>query len=575
MRQQSLHGLAWALAAACVLAWPLQGEAQGLPPLPGDPAPAAGPLTDDGDLPSLRLATERTLRYLQALRARELRVAGRGLPVARLRQTAEAFLALLDEGLAPEAFAKEVAQRFELWEAPGLDARGSMHLTGYHLPLLEARRRPDAVHRFPLYAPPPMVKVQLGRFRSHLAGQSVQGWVHGGELLPLPSRTDIDDKKVLAGQGLELAWVADELGRNAVMVQGSGLLRFEDGKVENLNYAGQNGYPYISLGTALVRDGVLSSRGLTYPKIEAYFAAHPDQLHSYLARNQSYVFFKLAQEGPFGCTGVAVVPGRSIATDQGVYPGGLIGHLAYPRATFGPGGQPLTWGQGGRFVAGHDTGGAIRGPGRIDVYWGGGQEAAWRAGTLNGPGRWRILLRKDPAAAQPNPGPAAPEEAASEAPPPPVASAAPSEAPLPVVLPSLAPQRAPVLDQVASPRPERPQAPPSWLPTRWPSATPGTGGFLPPVSSPRASANPPVPRLPQGLSLPTPRPAATPHQGNPRPAGPPTPGARPRPSMGPHPRPSLGPPSRPLRTPGPGPGLRPVARPQGQALPRGRASERP
>lgn len=353
--------------------------------------------TDDGDLASLKQAVARSRAYLAAIKRPTLTLGDRQVPLEHLRKTADRFAELLERHGGTPEFERAVQAEFEWIPMPGTDGQGKVHFTGYHLPQLEARERPDATFKFPLYAAPSdMVSIPLGAFRTSLAGQTLLGRVQGSQVVPYFSRSEIDDGKALDGRGLELAWVSDELARYSLMIQGSGLLRFGDGRIVNVNYAAQNGHPYSSLGKHLVADGKIPQALVSMPAIESYFKAHPQELRGYLNRNASYVFFRLAPEGPYGCDGIPLTAGRAIATDKRLFPSGAIAHIEYPRAAFDASGRVERWEPGARFVCDQDTGGAITGPGRIDIYWGGGDEAARRAGTLNGEGKAHYMLLKQP-----------------------------------------------------------------------------------------------------------------------------------------------------------------------------------
>lgn len=338
-------------------------------------APAAAhamPLADDGEGASLARAVSRSQAYLRASKRATIPLGDRQVPIAHARATADRFAELLAAHGLTAPFFEAVAAEFDWIAMPGHDGMGTVHVTGYHLPLLEAREGPDARFRYPLYAVP-------------------------GALQRRYDRVAIDVEGALDGLGYELAWVDDELGRYSLMVQGSGLLRFEDGRIVNVNYAGANGFPYTSLGKALVADGRIPQATISMPAIESYFREHPGELAGYLNRNPSYVFFRLAAEGPFGADGIGLTAGRAIATDKRLFGSGLLAYLTYPRAQFAPDGGVAAWETGSRFVMDQDTGGAIKGPGRVDVYWGGGAEAALRAGTLNGEARvWYLLLKEKP-----------------------------------------------------------------------------------------------------------------------------------------------------------------------------------
>lgn len=384
-----MRSLFLAFALACCLTAPVSAQPVTVS--------EAQPVSDDGDLMDLKQAVARTRTYLSGLSRLTIPLGDRQVPVPLALRTAERFAELLDRhGLAPPFF-EAVRTEFDWVAMPGQDGRGTVHVTGYHLPMLEARERPDARFRFPLYGmPPDLVRVDLTPFGARFQGQSLTARIQGNRVLPYFSRTEIDDRGALSGRGLEIAWVYDEMARYSLMVQGSGLLRFGDGRVVNVNYAGANGHPYVSLGKALVADGKIPQATISMPAIEAYFRERPEEMRPYLNRNPSYVFFRLAPEGPFGTDGIPLTAGRAIATDKRLFGSGLVGFLEYPRARFGPGGRIASWEPGGRFVLDQDTGGAIKGPGRVDVYWGGGDEAALRAGTLNGEGRvWYLLLKEE------------------------------------------------------------------------------------------------------------------------------------------------------------------------------------
>jgi membrane-bound lytic murein transglycosylase A len=166
------------------------------------------------------------------------------------------------------------------------------------------------------------------------------------------------------------------------MVQGSGLLQFPDGRVVNINYAGSNGFPYQSLGRIFIDEGLLTEETLSWQAIRAYLQVHPEKRDAYFNRNQSYCFFKLNNGGPFGLSRIPLTAGRSIATDKRRYPAGALAYLSVPEHHIG------------RFVIDQDTGGAIKGKARVDLYLGGGSQAEELAGVLKHPGDLTYLLVK-------------------------------------------------------------------------------------------------------------------------------------------------------------------------------------
>jgi membrane-bound lytic murein transglycosylase A len=349
------------------------------PALTPPPTLPDGPpsLADEGDAASLLAAVARTRTYLAGLPRRTLSVAGRTLQVEALRRAYEEFEALVRAEWGKPTFEAAVRERFTWLPMPGRDTAGSVLYTGYFQPLLEASEQPTEAYRYPLYAPPPdMIPIDLGAFRPSLAGQVAMARIKNGGIVPYFTRREIDDGQALAGRGLEIAWVKDATLRASLMIQGSGVLRYPDGRLVNVAYAGQNGHVFLG----------------------------GDQ-----SRNPSYVFFRLGGDGPTGCDGVMLTGGRSIATDKRLFPTGTLAWISYPRARFNARGLVEAYEQGGRFVLDQDTGGAITGPGRVDVFWGGGPEASRRAHALNGTGRLWFLVPRDEAS---TPRPAARTEPA-------------------------------------------------------------------------------------------------------------------------------------------------------------------
>jgi membrane-bound lytic murein transglycosylase A len=317
---------------------------------------------DEGDRESLLLAIDRQTAYLEGLKKTDVPFGTASVPVDRLRRTNREFGKLVREAWGTAEFGKRLTDRFEPVDA------GPTHFTGYYMPKLEARSAPDATFRYPLYRKP--------------SGTS------------LPTHAEIEDNGALASQSLEVAWVSDEFERYILMVQGSGVLRFEDGRERFINYGGKNGHPYVSLGKALIADGKLATGSVSIPAIKRYFSQFPEQQHGYLIRNPSYVFFQLMDEGPFGVDSIQLTGRRSIATDKRFWPSGGIAYIRYPKVASWRGGQPAGWAEGGRFVCDQDTGGAIRGIGRVDIFWGAGDEAAAIAGSLNATGSLTYFLAK-------------------------------------------------------------------------------------------------------------------------------------------------------------------------------------
>lgn len=264
--------------------------------------------------------------------------------------------------------------------------------TGYYEPLLHGSPIADASFRVPLYARPgDLVTVDLSAFADDLAGRRLVGRVDGGRLLPYPTRAEIDGG-YLDGRGAELLYVDDPVDAFFLHIQGSGRVRLPDGREVRVGFAAKNGQPYFAIGRALIDRGVLTRGSVSMQSIRAWLEANPDEAAALMQQNPSYVFFRLLDgPGPLGSLGVPLTPGRSIAVDRRLIPLGAPVWLdaAQPGAASGAADRPLR-----RLMVAQDTGGAINGGVRGDVFWGAGAEAEHVAGHMKHPGRWFLLLPK-------------------------------------------------------------------------------------------------------------------------------------------------------------------------------------
>ncbi len=269
--------------------------------------------------------------------------------------------------------------------------------TGYYEPTLHGSRIRQAPYLFPLYRrPKDIVQVDLGSFREDLRGRRIAGRLRGNRLEPYPDRNAIDGGAV-AGRGLELLWVDDPVDAFFLHIQGSGRVELAQGGFERVGYAGQNGHPYVAIGRELVARGAMELSEVSMQSLRSWLEAHPEEGREVMAANPSYVFFRhLEGSGPVGSQGVVLTPGRSLAVDRTFLPLGapLWLDATMPTLATGAEGQELGDEPLRRLFIAQDTGGAIRGPVRGDIFWGPGEAAAQRAGRMKHPGRMWILLPK-------------------------------------------------------------------------------------------------------------------------------------------------------------------------------------
>jgi membrane-bound lytic murein transglycosylase A len=296
------------------------------------------------------------------------------------------------DGAAARAFFE---RRFRPVQALN-NERSTGLFTGYYEAELNGARQPTERFAMPLFRrPPDLVSVELGQFRKSLQGQRIAGRVEGGSLRPYAARGEID-AGVLRARGLELVWVDSAVDAFFLHIQGSGRVILEDGQVMRVGFDGQNGHEYVTIGRELVARGELARENVTMQSIRDWFAANPARAREIMALNPSYVFFReLPGDGPIGAQGVALTPGRSLAVDRTHFPLGLPVWVDLRQPDL-PLADPAD-GRLSRLMIAQDTGWAIRGPVRGDVFWGYGADAAAIAGRMKAEGSYYFLVPRDAA----------------------------------------------------------------------------------------------------------------------------------------------------------------------------------
>lgn len=381
------------ILAVCLAALALAGCGPSHPPPVGPEAlrptdwDQARPLLDDLDAESLQTAIAQSLRYLHKLPPeRSYPIGDDQVTVAGLIAGLEAASALVaDYGLSPALF-EALRADFALYASPE-----PVLFTGYYEPLLAGRHQPEGQFATPLYARPrDLVHLDLSDWG--LEKKRLTGRVKGRKVVPYPDRAAID-AGAIEDQAEVLAFV-DPVEAFFLHIQGSGQVEFPGGERIRVGYATQNGQPYVSLGRVMIERGLMDREGMSLQALKKYLNEHPDDRDELLAANPSYVFFRRLKEGPLGCFGVPVTPGRSLALDRKVYPPAALAFVSteQPQAAGGEvnGWRPLT-----RLALIQDTGGAIKGPGRCDIFFGAGPEAELAAGYMKRRGRLFVLIHKN------------------------------------------------------------------------------------------------------------------------------------------------------------------------------------
>jgi membrane-bound lytic murein transglycosylase A len=348
-----------------------------------------GELADDLSAASLAAAIDRDLEYLARQRDDWLLALSESVcPASSLRLALEGLREALDDGTPLDRYVRE---HFRIFRSVGRN--GGSFFTGYYEPVIEGRRLRGGPFVHALYRrPPDLVEIPLGSFDAKLVDSKIYGRLDHGRLEPYYSRREIDGARVLDGRGLELVWLADPVDRYFLHVQGSGVIRFEDGSHLRVGFAGSNGRPYTSIGQLLIADGSLGPGEASSPAIQRYLRAHPERRDRILFSNDRYVFFREAEDGPVGSLGVRLTAGRSIATDPSNYPPGALAYIRTRVPVVENGSdvartQPIQ-----RFVLNQDAGAAITGPGRVDLFFGTADQAGLDAGNMSATGEIYWLM---------------------------------------------------------------------------------------------------------------------------------------------------------------------------------------
>lgn len=308
-----------------------------------------------------------------------------GVSFDRAKASIDALVEILRSYPTQEQYISAVMEKFDLYESVGWDGSGEVLFTGYCAMDFDASKTRSAEFNFPLYSRPADLVVD------EITGK-VQGQRVGNTLRLYPTRREIEESGMLAGT--EIVWVRSPLDAYFIQVNGSAKLWLAEGGVMYLGYSGTNGRQYTGLGATMIKRRIVDPSRVGLPFIRDYYKSHPQEVLDMIRENDRYVFFTAYESGkwPAGSLGFRVTERRTIATDKEVFPrgGAVIVDTRIP--TFGRTFQPFT-----QMMFDQDTGGAIKAPGRGDLYMGEGAAAGLIAGRQYQEGRLYYLFLKEAA----------------------------------------------------------------------------------------------------------------------------------------------------------------------------------
>jgi membrane-bound lytic murein transglycosylase A len=258
-------------------------------------------------------------------------------------------------------------------------------ITGYYAPSIEGRLQPSSDFNYPIYATPDdLIFLNLKDFGKEFPNKRLYGKIVEQNFVAYEDRAAIYEGKIKNRASI-IAWVKSPLDGLELEIQGSGIILTPEKSIV-LNYASQNGHHYHAIGRSLIQEGKLKREDVTFNNIRKYLDEHPEEIHHFLIQNPSFVFFKVIKTFAFyGYQNIPLSPGYSMAVDPHFIPMGapiFVSTILPDHKSFN------------RLMIAQDVGGAIKGPGRGDIYWGTGLKAKQLASDMKQPGQMWYLFPK-------------------------------------------------------------------------------------------------------------------------------------------------------------------------------------
>lgn len=371
-------------------------------------------LSDDLDFESLKHGIAANIEFIQS----SARV-GNEIIFGKIKIPKKNYIAalkyLLENSSDLQSFQNHVSQKFDFYEVYGTDEWAKIKVTSYYTPLLKGSMKKTKIYSQPLYLTPnDMVFIDVDSYveafprwkifkEQVLEQKSSNALVRGrlqtdksnkARIVPYYKREEIDTDKSVFEQDLVIVYV-DPIESFFLQIQGSGLVELSDGTQFTVGYANQNGHPYVAIGSLLL-DKIPKDK-MSMQSIVNHLRSLPKkEAQKIMNQNPSYVFFQKTESRPLSYLGTEVVDGRTVATDVGLFPKGTLAYLEFEKPVFesSKSEEPKEWTKAARFVLDQDTGGAIRGPGRLDLYAGSGTSAEQFAGVMKNPAKLFYLVPK-------------------------------------------------------------------------------------------------------------------------------------------------------------------------------------
>ena len=351
---------------------------------------------DDMNYDGLEHSITMSLSYLEKIPVDRLFVFGEETyTTEHLIRSLRFFLDFVQNRPDADQLKRFIRSNYLVYRSLGRDGNGEVLYTGYYEPHLRGSLIQTENYRYPIYArPQDLIQIDLSLFKEKYAGEKIIARYSNDQVLPYYDRKEIESDGALNGRAEVLVWVSDPVDVFFLQIQGSGKVYLDNGDVLNVHYHTSNGRPYRSIGKLLIDQGKISVDEMSMQKIREYLNTHPDEMMDVFNYNPSYVFFQIEPDGPLGNINVKLTPGRSIALDRRIFPKSALCFIEAEKPVIDGLGNIQEWQRFSRFALNQDTGGAIRGPGRADIFWGNGPYAEIAAGHLKHRGFLYFLILK-------------------------------------------------------------------------------------------------------------------------------------------------------------------------------------
>ncbi len=345
---------------------------------------------DDLDYQNLKAGISQSLTYLERVPSdRQFRFGEDSYTAEQMKASLKLFVDYLHGNPQPKQMNSFISTFYNVYVSTGQSGNEDVLFTAYCQPMIKGSLTKTAEFCVPICSKP------LDLVQKKIDGQWKSGrYDADGNFVPYYTRAEINSLKILEKKATPIAWVSSKLDRLYLEIEGCGDLLLPDGNSLHLQYQTKNGHSYGSIGKYMMRVKNLPANQVGILHLKKYFAKHPEELQATLNINKSFVFFTRGNGKSMGCLNVPITPGRTIATDRSVFPSAALGFIQSKKPVVDGQNRVKGWKNFGRFVLNQDTGGAIRGAGRGDIYFGGGTYAEIAANTLKHSGKMYFMVLK-------------------------------------------------------------------------------------------------------------------------------------------------------------------------------------